>query len=277
MRVFCIFGDSRVFRSKSPAMFSAVMRRAGIKGAYVPFMVAPDHIEQALQSLRVLNMAGATVTVPYKEVSIPYLDELSEGARIIGAVNTIVCSGGILKGYNTNAIGFMDAMNRAGVEIAGRSFLVFGVGGMAKAVVFILNWLRAKTVTVAGRNKDKVQDMVRRFGGKGRLLDELKQGSIETDLVINATSVSGSDESLELSELVENLDLRGCKLVLDLNYGRKRNFWKDLADTKSIPFMDGLSVLAYQAMRSFALWTKIDLPPEEFIRALSENGHAEPT
>ncbi len=153
MKVFCILSDERVQGSKSPAMFSRVLRRIGMQGVYVPFKVDPKHVGQALQSLKILNIAGANVTVPYKEKVIPYLDVLSEGANIIGAVNTIVCNGDTLKGYNTNAIGFMDALNEAGFEVAGKSAVVFGTGGAAKAVVFMLNWLRAGRRHSSGRSQ----------------------------------------------------------------------------------------------------------------------------
>ena len=104
MKVFCILSDERVYGSKSPAMFSRVLQRIGMQGVYVPFKIDPQHVGQALQSLRVLHIAGANVTVPYKEKVIPYLDELSEGANIIGAINTIVCNGDTLKGYNLSLI-----------------------------------------------------------------------------------------------------------------------------------------------------------------------------
>ena len=94
MNVYCIISDERAYRSKSPAIFSAVFKRAGINGAYVPFVVKPENLGQALQSLRVLNIAGANVTVPYKETVIPYLDVLSEGANIIGSINA---SGNVAK------------------------------------------------------------------------------------------------------------------------------------------------------------------------------------
>lgn len=74
-------------------MFSAILNRVGIKGTYVPFMVEPDQLGHAVQSLKVLNIAGANVTVPYKEKVMPHLDAISEGATIIGAVNTIVRNG----------------------------------------------------------------------------------------------------------------------------------------------------------------------------------------
>ena len=114
-------------------MFSKVMTTMGLRASYVPFKVRPKEIGQAIQSLRVLNMAGANVTVPYKEAVVSHMDVLSEGANIIGAVNTIVFDGDTLKGYNTNAIGIMDALTDANYKAEGKSALIFGTGGAAMA------------------------------------------------------------------------------------------------------------------------------------------------
>jgi len=271
MKVYCILSDERAFLSKSPDIFSAVMERVGIKGTYVPFMVKPGQIGQALHSLRVLNIAGANITVPYKETVIPHLDVLSEGANIIGAVNTIVRKGEELKGYNTNAIGIMDALSEAGFDIEGKSALVFGTGGAAKSVVFILNWLRTESILVTGRNEEKTSQIVTRFGGEAKPLDALLDQPVPVNIVVNTTSVSSPDESKELAELTGKLEVPGCELVLDLNYGRSQNFWKDMASARGIRFMDGLSSLAHQARRTFALWTGVQVPPEEFLKALDES------
>ena len=268
MKVFCIISDERAYLSRSPAMFSAVLQRNGINGAYVPFKVAPEHVGHALQSLKYLGIAGANVTVPYKETVIPYLDILSEGANIIGAINTIVCMGDQLKGYNTNAIGIMDALSEAGFDIAGKSALVIGTGGAAKAVAFILNWLRADTVFITGRNAAGVTGLVDRFGGKPLPLDQLASETLPVELVVNATSASSAEEAPELADLARGLTLPQCQLFMDLNYGRRQNFWEEAALKRGIRFVDGLPALAYQARRTFALWTGLQVDPGEFLAAL---------
>ena len=271
MQVYCILGDERVMRSKSPAIFSTVIKRIGLKGAYVPFKVEPDQIGSALHSIKVLNIAGANITIPFKEAVLPHLDILSEGANIIGAINTIVRNGKVLKGYNTNAIGFMDALNNAGFDVEGKSALVFGTGGAAKAVVFILNWLRTTSISVTGRNLEKTLQMVNRFGGETILLDDLSDRTLSADIIVNATSVSSPDESPDMAARLKNINVKGCELVVDLNYGRSENFWQDLARRNGSRFMDGLTSLAYQCRRTLALWTGIQVPPEEFMKALDED------
>lgn len=270
-KVYCILGDERVFNSKSPEMFTSVLKKLGIKGSYVPFMVPPDQIGQAVKSLKAYNIVGANVTAPFKERVVPYLDALSEGANIVGAVNTITCHGDTLKGYNTNAIGFMDALEDAGFDAGGKSAVVFGTGGVARAVVFMLNWLRAESILVVGRNEDKIKDITENIAGEGELFDGLGHKPIHADIVVNATAVSTPEESAEMSALVEKINVPDCELVIDLNYGRDQNFWKVLADSRSARFMDGLVPLAFQAARSFTLFTNLRVEPTDFLNFLNDS------
>ncbi len=272
MKVFCLISDERAFRSRSPAVYSEILKRSGIQGAYVPFRVSPEQLGQAVQGIRVLNIAGANVTVPYKESVMPYLDSFSEGANMIGAINTIVRHGEELKGYNTNAIGFMDALRDIGFEMAGKTAMVIGNGGMAKAVVFILNWLLVDTIYIVGRNQEKTDRIVEKIGGRHMSLDLLGQEPVTADLVVNATSVSDPEESSEMDVRVGKLQVPGCQLMVDMNYGRRNNFWEAWALRNNVSFMDGLPTLAHQARRSFLLWTGIQMPTEEFKRVLDHSG-----
>ncbi|MCP4691762.1 MAG: hypothetical protein GY859_27190 [Desulfobacterales bacterium] len=268
MKIFCIIGDERAYRSRSPAMFTTVLKRAGIPGAYVPFSVKPKDVSRAMQSLRVLNIAGANVTAPYKETVVPHMDVLSEGANIIGAINTVVVKGDELKGYNTNAIGFMDSLREANFDAEGKSALVLGTGGAARAIAFILNWMRTDTIFVTGRGLDKTNRIVSQFGGQAIPFTELGERPLPVSIIVNTTAVSSSSESPEFAALSQGLQAPDCELVVDLNYGREKNFWQELALRLDVPFMDGLTPLAYQARRTFQLWTNQQIPPEEFMNAL---------
>ncbi len=270
MKVYCIISDERAVQLKSPIIFSRVLKRQGIKGTYVPFVVKPRHLGEAINAIRILNLAGASITVPYKEAVLPMMDVLSEGANIIGAVNTIVRDGDRLKGYNTNAIGIMEALGEAEFEVDGKSALVLGTGGAARAVVFILNWLRASVIYVAGRRLEKTRSLTEALGGEPLELGSLPDRPLPVDLLVNATAVSSRDESPEMADVVERLEVPGCQLVFDLNYGRAKNLWEEKANAGGIRFLDGLPALAHQARRAFALWTGMQVPPEEFIKALNE-------
>ena len=247
------------------------MKKAGVIGTYEPFVISPGKLSEAIRDIRKMTIAGANVTTPYKETIIPHLDELSEGATIIGSINTIVRTGNKLKGYNTNAIGFMDALKEAGLDPSGKSALVFGTGGAARAVIFILNWVHANPILVTGRSQDKVRAIVKQIGGEAVTLNTLSDQLLPVNLVINATSVSSPDKAPELAEIVNRLKLSHCEMVVDLNYGRPRNFWKEMAQNKGIPFMDGLSSVANQARSTFALWTGIEIEPEIVITAIQDS------
>lgn len=268
MKVYCILSDERAFHSRSPAMFTAVLKRQGINAVYVPFAIEPDALAPAVGALRVLHIAGANVTAPFKEAILPHLDALSEGARIIGAVNTIVCDNGRLKGYNTNAIGIMDALGSAGISVEDKTALVFGTGGAARTVAFTLTWLRAREVWVAGRNVERARAIAAQFGTRGVELARLPNLPLPARIIVNATSVSSPEEAAELAHVVDGLELRGCELIVDLNYGRRRNFWQEKAEREGIPFMNGLKALAYQARRTLQLWTGLQVPPEEFLETI---------
>ena len=239
------------------------MKQVGMEGTYGSFNIESRKIGEALNQLRYLKIAGANVTAPYKEAIMPYMDELSEGAMIIGSMNTIVRKGDKFKGYNTNAIGFMDTLKEANFEAAGKSALVFGTGGAARAVVFILNWVDTKPILIAGRSREKIGGVIKQIGGgESCPLDNLPDRPIPVNLLVNATTISSPEEAPELAELVHRLQLPDCELVIDLNYGRPDNFWQEMAQTNGIRFTDGLSTLINQARRTFALWTGIHVEPE---------------
>ncbi len=268
MKVFSIVSDEQAFRSRAPAMFSRVMKRIGIRAVYVPFKVYPQKLGHAMEALRVLNIDGANIGNPFKESVLPHMDVLSEGANIIQAVNTVTRNDAILKGYNTNAIGFMDTLEEAGFDAAGKRALIFGAEGAAKAVVFILNWLRAEEVQIAGRYKANLDNLITTLGGDTVTLKHLATTPCDANIVINASSASSPEEAPEFASIIENLDIKECELVLDLNYGHKNNFWEKLAKSRGIPFIDGLTPLTHSARRTLLLWTRIDVEAGEFIKAL---------
>lgn len=271
MKVFCILSDERAFKSKSPFMHTEVLRRTGIAGVYVPFCVRPEQVGEAVRGLRALQVAGANVTVPYKESVMPYLDALADEAAAIGAVNTIVPLGERLIGHNTDMGGFMDMLAGEKFVTRDRTALVVGTGGAAKAILYALKKLGAARVILAGRDGTRTGRLAGLTGAEPMTLASLPDGPVEADLIVNATSASAPNEAPELAALVQVLDARGWELVVDVNYSRTENFWKDKAHRASASFVDGLPMLAYQARRSFSLWTGVDVDPEIFIEILRKN------
>lgn len=270
MKVFCILSDHRAFKSWSPAVHTAVLARVGIPGLYVPFCVAADMLGDAVRGIRALGIAGANVTVPYKEAIIPFLDGLSPGAESIGAVNTVVRSGDVLSGHNTDADGFLESLRLRGFEPRGTRALVFGTGGATRAVLYALTDAGAAHVMVAGRDPQKTVSLARRFGALPVTMDDPALRSLKADLLVNTTSVSTRSESIAMADLVGDLSVEACRLVVDINYGRADNFWQAFAESRGIAFVDGGPMLACQARLSFALWTGVEVDAAVFMSFLED-------
>ena len=272
MIVLGLLSDERAFKSKSPLMHNAVLKQNGIDGAYVPFPVQPDRVQEAVNGIRALGIRGVNITVPHKEAVIPHLDWLSEEVSTLGAANTIVNTDGRLHGYNTDISGFADALKGTGFDCSGKKALVFGAGGAAKAVLLALRNSDIRTVHITSRDRSRSEKTAGLLNATVVPMDEARSVAESADLLVNATSVSDPKEAPEFAEMIKALAIPNCGLVFDLNYGRVENFWKDLAASHEIPFTDGLTMLAYQAAGSFFLWTGIDAGGDVFLSVLKETG-----
>src|SRR5215475_6106129 len=149
--LYGIFGYP-IGHSLSPLMHNTAFVHYGIQAIYLPFAVQPAHLELAVKSIAALQMGGVNVTIPHKQAVLAWLDELSPEARLIGAVNTIHLRDGSLHGYNTDGVGFLRAHEEAGSEdVAGRTVLLLGAGGAARAIAVQLCLAGIRRLYVANR------------------------------------------------------------------------------------------------------------------------------
>lgn len=266
-RLFAVIGDARVAKSLSPVMHNAALRAHGIDGVYLALAVEPRRVGEAVAGIRALGLAGVNVTVPHKQAVIPHLDALDPLAARLGAVNTIVNQDGTLAGHNTDLPGLIWALGRAGCDLAGVECLVVGAGGAARAVVLGLAQAGAR-VTIAARRVEQAQALAAELGGEGAALAACAPLAAAAGLIVNASAVSDPAEGPELAELAVGWNLAACRLVLDINYGRRVNLWRQLAQGAGAAFMDGRPMLAAQAAMSFALWTGLNPDPAAFLAAL---------
>ena len=258
--------------SRIPEIYQEVMKIVGISGSYKCFTTTPENLEDCLQNFLDINLTGVNIGPPYQETIIPLLATLSEGANMIGAVNTIVHHGRFIKGYNTNALGLMDALAAIGLATAKcSSALILGSGGAAKSALFLLHWLGIPEITVAGRDLKKTESTTLHIGGGDpTLLESALQQTTTADIVINATSVSSPQEAPELADLVSRMPLAECQVVVDFNYTQEDNFWHELARTQPCPFLNGLTILAYQTRHALTLWTGKQIPLKVVSEALQK-------
>ncbi len=113
-----------------------------------------------------------------------------------------------------------------------------------------------------------MDDIVRKIGGSQTTLDVIAQKPVAAHIVINTTPVSSPDDSPEFTQFLHTQQFRDCELIFDLNYDRQNNIWQKKAKELGVPFIDGLHPLAHAARRTLLLWTRVDVEPSEFLKAL---------
>lgn len=256
------------------AMVEAAYQHHHLDWRYINCEVAPDDLEDAVQGARAMGWAGFNCSIPHKVAVIEHLDGLGESARIIGAVNTIVRRGDQLIGENTDGKGFVQAIREV-TDPAGKSVVLFGAGGAARAVSVEMALAGVKSIKVVNRN-------VRR----GRFLTELlnKQTPaeavfiswqdtfsipVDTDIVINATSVGlYPDVDAQLNLVVESL--LPHMIVADGIHNPPRTRLLEDAKDRGCITVDGLGMLVNQGVLGIRYWTGIDVDAGVMRAALDD-------
>ncbi|MBI4795503.1 MAG: shikimate dehydrogenase, partial [Deltaproteobacteria bacterium] len=208
-KIYGILGRP-VTHSLSPAMHNAAFRELGVNAVYVPFPVTD--LPRAVAGLRGLAIAGASVTIPFKEEIIPLIDELDPQAARMGAVNTLVNREGRLIGYNTDWLGAVTAL-KARTGISGEHFLILGAGGAARAIAFgILE--NAGWVCITDLDAPRANTLARELAVEAVPLNSLEQ--CPASILINATPV-GMAPDLEGIPINPDI-LSRFSLVMDIVY-----------------------------------------------------------
>ena len=255
-----------VSHSVSPPMHNAAFAHLGLDWCYVPLPVAtaPDaRIGEAVAGVRALGFAGCNVTVPHKQNVIPHLDELTQAAEAIGAVNTIrVESDGRLSGDNTDARGFIADLRDHHVDPAGRQVLVLGAGGSARAVVYGLAEADCAGVKILNRTLTRATDLAQRMQGyfpgcpitAHAALAEIGADAHAADLIINCTSL-GMTPHVETTPWDESISFRPGQVVYDLVYNPPETRLLAKASADGAVAIGGLGMLIWQGALALERWT----------------------
>lgn len=250
----------------SPVIHNVAFRRTSLDWTYLSWPVEPQMLGDAVRGLRALGAVGANVTMPHKELVIEYLDEVSGDARGIGAVNTIQRLGPRLIGHNTDVDGFSEFLaGDAGFDAAGKSALVLGSGGAARAVVRALDTLGAKDVTVAARAPERAEAVAALATSAQPLVAEWRDAEAlvtKSDLVVNATPLGMNGEHVLTKA---PFSPRHC--VVDLIYAPPSTPLVDAARAAGAEAWGGLGMLVRQAAASFTIWTGQAAPLEAMSAA----------
>jgi shikimate dehydrogenase len=252
-----------VDHSLSPAIHNAAFLAAGLDWTYVPLPVRPQRLQPALAGLGPLGFRGANVTMPHKTESAEMIEQLSEDARLLRAVNTIVVRGDLLEGHNTDVGGFDRFVRRdAGFDPEGRSALIYGAGGAARACALALARGGVARLTVAARDAVRAAPIVSMVDPLGVAVEVVRPGEVEAleaDLVVNATPVGGAGAEPAHPSLPH---LGAGVLVIDLLYDPPTTDLQRRAKEAGATAFGGLGHLLEQAALSFELWTGTPAPLE---------------
>ncbi|MFN3390265.1 MAG: shikimate dehydrogenase [Meiothermus ruber] len=233
-------------------MHEAALRAAGLEGSYQALETPPAFLHARLLEVR-RGFAGVNVTIPHKESVLEYLDEISPEAKAIGAVNTIVCDQGRLIGYNTDALGFIYALDEAGIAYRNKKALILGAGGAARAIAYALKEAGAR-VAVYNRTRERAMALCEAMGLQ--LISEplLATEVLGCDLLINTTSVGLKDPGS--SPLPPGL-LPQAGVVVDIVYSPPTTRLLHEAREAGRVTLGGLPMLVWQGALAFELWTGI--------------------
>lgn len=277
-RVCGIIGDP-IEHSMSPVMHNAAFKKLGLDYLYVPLRVKREELGKAVESMRALNIRGVNVTLPHKVAIIPFLDELDPLAKKIGAVNTIVNDDGVLSGYNTDAIGFLQALLDNGIKPEGKTVVILGAGGASRAISFILAERGAHLVILnrlleLNWAEELAHQISQVFEKEVKPL-ELNEENLETvldeaDILINATSV-GMSPNVDETPVPARL-LKPGLIVFDIVYNPIQTRLMKEAEAAGAQTIGGLDMFAWQGAIAFEKWTgqkaPLDLMRREVIKAL---------
>ena len=277
-KVCGVIGDP-IEHTMSPVMHNTAFRELGLDYVYLAFRVKGEELAQAIEGMRALGISGLNVTIPHKVAVIPFLDELDPLARKIGAVNTIVNDAGFLRGYNTDASGFLRALRDRGFEPGGKQVAMLGAGGASRAISFVLAESGANLVILnRWQELDWAEELARQINDtfkkevKALESDEanLEAALDRADIVVNATSV-GMSPHIDESPVPARL-LRPDLAVFDIVYNPLKTRLATEAARAGAETVMGLDMLVWQGALSFEMWTGKEAPVElmkrEAIRVL---------
>lgn len=266
---------SPVAHSISPLMHNEAFQLLDLDYTYLCFDVNEETLPAAVDGLKACGIRGFNLTMPNKNKIVELLDELSPAARLIGAVNTVVNDDGHLTGYNTDGVGYMQAVKDAGYDITGKTITIMGAGGAATAICAQAALDGVEKIHIFARETSRFWDRTQKLAEninstlpckavlhENKNTAALAQAISESALLLNATSV-GMAPNTE-GTIIEDTSLYHPDLIVsDVIYNpRETRFLKEAREAGCRTF-NGMYMLLYQGAEAFRLWTGKEMPVKE--------------
>jgi len=258
-RIYGVAGDP-IEHSLSPVIMNTALRRENVNGVYLPLHAKT--LKELIYCAREIPLHGLSITMPYKQAMLPYLDNSDAHTAKIGACNTVVRGqDGKLYGFNTDVAGVVRPLEQR-LAIANAKVLVLGAGGAARAAVFGLKE-RGAEVWILNRTSAKAQKLARQ--AKAHAIKRADLRKLAFDVIINATPVGmGNTRDCPLKD-----DEIQASVVFDMVYDPVETHLLRVARTKGIAVIPGVEMFVQQAARQFEIWTGKPAPAGDMLRAVT--------
>jgi shikimate dehydrogenase len=255
------------------AVMEAAYRELGLPYRYVTMLVYPESLQAAIAGLRAMNYRGVNLTIPHKVAVLPFLDSLTSAAEIIGAVNNITITEGQLRGENTDGKGMLRSLRQHGFNPAGKTLVILGAGGAARAIAVECALAGAEKITIINRSAQRGEELARlvneRTPAQCQYLPWEAQMRIpeDTGLLVNATSIglypdNNARPNIDYDSLMSDM------VVCDVVFNPPDTSFLQSAKSRGAQVINGLGMLVNQAAVNFTLWTSKEAPEELMARTL---------
>jgi len=261
MKKFCVIGNP-IAHSQSPKLHNFWFKKNNIEAIYEKKLLEEKDIPKLIDSIRKSEINGVNITVPFKNLVIPFLDSLSSEAKKTNSVNTICIEDGKIIGHNTDIVGFELALRYINYDVKGKKALIIGAGGVSPSIILALKNMGCENIYLTNRTFEKAEKIKETFND----IIIQKWGDIpEFDIIINATSVGLNKEKFDL----EFNKFGNNRFFYDVIYNPNETSFLKEAKLSGNKTENGKMMFIYQAHQSFALWNRV-LPKidEETIEIL---------
>jgi shikimate dehydrogenase len=258
----------KIHHTMSPIIHTSAFKKLNLDYDYGVMDVSAEMLPNLISSLRTLNFRGANITIPYKEKVIHLVDEVSDEAKMINAVNTIVNNNGRLVGYNTDAHGVYISLAYYAEEIKNNHVVIFGAGGAARATVYaIAKFFAPKRIMIVNRTLGNADAIAEEFGPKFRLTKFFTTNDHDVAvreinvaaLLVNTTSV-GMKPHVNFHPLPPNAVIQKNQLVFDIVYNPIETALLTIAHHAGARTISGVEMLLGQGAKAFELFTHHEFP-----------------
>lgn len=270
--VMGVIGDP-VEHSLSPPMHNAAFKYLQLDYVYIPFRVKKDYLKAAVNGASSLEIKGLNVTIPHKIEVLKYLEYVDRAAELIGAVNTIKFDENGIKGYNTDGVGAVKAIEEV-TPVKNKNILIMGAGGASRAISFQAVLNGASQVIIANRTPEKAlvlkNDLLNKLNADVASIgldDGLKKEIQDTDILINTTPV-GMYPNINQKPLLTSEWMHEGLVVNDIIYNPLETGFLKEARKAGAKTVSGVKMLVYQGLEAFKIWTGVTAPAEVFEKAL---------